>query len=70
MSVAGCVIDEGHEDPTKLAALKKERLATMKLPGGRLVLQSDIDADSHPALFSSKPADASILRVFAYSDPV
>ena len=67
-SLAGCVLDDGDVDPTKLAALKTERLATMKLPGGRLVLQSEIDADDRPALFSSKPSDASITRVFAYSD--
>jgi hypothetical protein len=68
MSVTGCVI-EGHEDPTKLAALKKEPLATMKLPGGRLVLQSEIEADPHPALYPSKPSVASLTRVFAYTDP-
>jgi len=67
--VTGCVIGQGHEDPTKLAALKKERLATMKLPGGRLVLQSEIEADPRPALYPSKPSDASLARVFAYTDP-
>src|SRR3989304_1013609 len=60
VSTAGCVVDEGQVDPTKLAALKEEPLATMKLPGGRLVLQSDIEADSHPSLYASKPTDASI----------
>lgn len=67
--LTGCILDGGREDPTELAALKKERLATMKLPGGRLVFQYEIEADSRPALYPSKPSVASLARVFAYTDP-
>jgi hypothetical protein len=48
-----------------LAALEKDRLATMIPPGGRLVL--DVENDAHHAF--SKPIDARILRVFTYRNP-
>jgi hypothetical protein len=61
----GCLIDEGRVDPTKLAALKAEPIASMKLPGGKLELEFEIDSERDSFL---GPTMAHLVRVFAYED--
>jgi hypothetical protein len=62
LAAAGCGSDDGG-DPW-LPALRKERVAAIVPPGGKLVLTSE--TAPHSAL--GKPVTAHILRVFAYSD--
>ena len=64
LSVSAVACGTAETDPW-LAALRKERLATMVPPGGKLAL--DVETESHAAF--SKPVPASILRAFAYSNP-
>lgn len=69
-SVAGCV-DVGqdpHQDlekDPKYVALKRERMASFRPPGGRLVVDFRLREGSS----FGKPNDAQITRVFAYKDP-
>ena len=60
--MAGCGNDDG-DDPW-LKAVRKEQVATIVPPGGRLVLATETEA--HTAL--SKPVTAHVLRVFEYGD--
>lgn len=62
LAAAGCGNDDGG-DPW-LPALRKERVAAIVPPGGKLVLTSE--TEPHNAL--SKPVTAHVLRVFAYGD--
>jgi len=71
LSVVGCdVVDPGtdpHKDlmkDPKFVALKREKMATFRPPGGRIVLSSQLREGSS----FGKPNDAQITRVFAYSD--
>ena len=63
LAAAGCGNDDGGGDPW-LQAIRKERVAAMTPPGGKLVLTSE--TEPHDVL--SKPVTAHILRVFAYDD--
>ena len=64
LAVVGAACGGAESDPW-LAALRKERLATMALPGGKLVLNAE--TKEHTSL--GKPISARILRVYAFSDP-
>lgn len=64
LALVGASCGGAGRDPW-LAALRKERLATMVLPGGKLVLNSE--TKEHTSL--GKPITARILRVYAFRDP-
>ena len=72
VSLTRCsLFGEDRVDPPKLAALKTEPLATMRLPGGKLLFQFEQDADPQPAFdIEGGGTDAKLVRAFGYPDAV
>jgi hypothetical protein len=63
LAISGFLRPDEKPDP-KLAALKREPIAKLTLPGGSVVLR--LELEEHSAW--SKPVTAEIMRVFAFDD--